>query len=114
MEKTHRNNGRRRQTVVANMTEGTIAPIQSQPTPAQAMPEFVRLPRTGTKEFYTDLNRSAINSVILPTAQNGNKPPVKSVCLRNPGSARGIRLVHLASLLNYVHQCGSGLEGGSR
>ena len=28
---------------------------------------------------------------------------VKTVCLRRPGAAKGARLVHLDSLLNYLH-----------
>jgi hypothetical protein len=28
---------------------------------------------------------------------------IKTVCLRRPGAAKGARLVHLASLLDYLH-----------
>ena len=67
------------------------------------LPEFIRLPRGGTRDPITGLSRSALNSLILPSNGNGFKPPVKSVCLRKHGAARGIRLIVLKSLLAYIH-----------
>jgi hypothetical protein len=43
-----------------------------------------------------------MNSLILPCATNGNRPPVKSVVLRRRGCLRGIRLVDAQSLIGYL------------
>jgi hypothetical protein len=59
-------------------------------------PEFIRLPKPGTLCAWTGLSRSKMWS-LLETA------PIKTVCLRRPGAAKGARLVHLDSLLNYLH-----------
>jgi hypothetical protein len=86
-----------------------VAPVAA---PANAVhpirPEFIRLPKSGLCPW-TGLSRAKLNQLILPTASNGHKPPVKSVCLRKPGAIKGARLVHLSSLLAYLH---SNSEGG--
>jgi hypothetical protein len=66
-----------------------------------APPEFVRLPSRG-REHHTGLSRSFLNGLILPCEANGNRPPVRSICLRKPGRARGVRLIHLKSLLDWI------------
>lgn len=68
-------------------------------------PEFIRLPAVGTRCRYTGLSRSGLNNLILPTAANGYKPPVRSVCVRRRGAVRGTRLVVYASLLEYLNSC---------
>ena len=70
-------------------------------TAGKPLPEFVRLPRSGP-EYYTGLTRSTLNNLILPSEANGYRPPVRSVCLRKPGRARGVRLIHLDSLLTWI------------
>ena len=45
-------------------------------------PEFVRLPRAGQRCPLTGLSRSAINTLVLPTAENHFQPPVRSFVLR--------------------------------
>jgi hypothetical protein len=78
----------------------------SLPDAAQAaLPEFIRLPLRG-REHHTGLCRSFINQLILPSAANGNCPPVRSICLRKEGRARGVRLVHLHSLLGWIESQG--------
>ncbi|HEY5909184.1 MAG TPA: hypothetical protein VJA21_01125 [Verrucomicrobiae bacterium] len=76
------------------------------PDPAQppARPEFLRLPKPGLLCPYTGLTRSAINELILPTPRNGNKPPVRSFCLRQRGAKTGIRLVDYDSISAYIRQ----------
>ena len=64
--------------------------------PAGFRPEFCRLPKPGTLGPWTGLSRSKMWQ-LLETA------PIKTVCLRRPGAAKGARLVHLESLLNYLH-----------
>lgn len=67
-------------------------------------PEFIRLPRPGTRCPYTGLTRSGLNNLILPCALNGHRPPVRSVCLRQRGAVRGTRLINYDSLLSYLYQ----------
>jgi hypothetical protein len=78
---------------VAVPTNAALSPIQ---------PEFVRLPKPGTLCPWTGLSRAKMNELILPCAVNEFHAPVKSVCLRRPGAAKGARLVSLASLLGYL------------
>jgi len=66
-------------------------------------PEFIRLPKPGTLCNWTGLSRAKMWEVV----QTGK---VKTVSLRRPGAAKGARLVHLASLLQYLH---SRAEGGT-
>jgi len=66
-----------------------------------ALPAYVRLP-SGGQEHYSGLCRSFLSGVILPTEENGHNPPVRSICLRKPGRARGVRLIHLQSLLDWI------------
>ncbi|HUJ12063.1 MAG TPA: hypothetical protein VL171_18800 [Verrucomicrobiae bacterium] len=67
-------------------------------------PEFCRLPKVGTLCPYTGLTRSKMNELILPCPQNGHKPPVRSLLLRQPGKARGCRLIVFKSLIEYLHR----------
>jgi hypothetical protein len=89
--------------------QATIAPVIAIPANTAAVqPEFIRLPKTGLCPW-TGLSRAKLNELILPTLANGNKPPVKSVCLRKPGASKGARLIHLQSLLAYLR---ANMEGG--
>ena len=64
--------------------------------PAGFRPEFIRLPKPSTLCPWTGLSRSKMWQVL----EGGH---VKTVCLRRPGAAKGARLVHLESLLSYLH-----------
>lgn len=80
----------------------TIAPVT--PLPNQfPKPEFIRLPIKGRCP-YTGLTRYYFYQLIQPTNENGYNPPVKSVSLRLKGQARGVRLVHYDSLLEYLYE----------
>jgi len=46
--------------------------------------------------------RSALNGLILPNADNGFRPPVKSFVLRRRGARTGIRLIDYESLVSYI------------
>jgi hypothetical protein len=70
------------------------------PTPK---PEFIRLPLAGSACSYTGLKRSKLNELVLPCQANGFKPQVRSVCLRQRGAKKGIRLVHYQSLMDYLY-----------
>jgi len=64
----------------------------------------IRMPRSGQKCPYTGLSRSSLYKLTVPSKDNGNCPPVKSICLRNRGSFRGIRLISYESLCDYLNQ----------
>lgn len=66
-------------------------------------PEFLRLPKSGTLCPLTGLGRSFINGLILPTEENGHRPPVKSISLRKRGAQKGVRLVVYDSLMAHLH-----------
>lgn len=63
------------------------------------IPSFIRLPAERERCPWTGLSRGTMNMLVL-----GEKPAVRSVVLRQPGSKRGVRLIHLASLLAYLHR----------
>ena len=48
------------------------------------------------------MTRSALNALILPTADNGFHPPVRSFVLRRRGARTGIRLIDYDSLVSYI------------
>lgn len=55
------------------------------------------------------MSRSGLNALILPTTENGFKPPVRSFVLRKKGAKTGIRLVDYADLVRLIreHQQGA-------
>src|SRR5436305_15044328 len=67
-------------------------------------PEFVPLPSAGIIEPNSGLKRGKPCQLILPCASNDGKPPVKSVSLRPRHCQKGKRLIHLPSLLEYLHK----------
>jgi hypothetical protein len=48
------------------------------------------------------MTRSSLNGLILASAANGFKPPVRSFCLRKKGAKTGIRLVDYESLASFI------------
>lgn len=66
-------------------------------------PEFIRLPLHGPCPW-TGLTRAKLNQLVLPCAANNFRAPVRSVSLAPPGKAKGVRLIHLASLLAHLHE----------
>ena len=83
-----------------NITTETIQIPPRIQTPAE--PEFIRLPPPGVRCPFTGLSRSALNELILPTAQNDFTPQVRSFCLRKRGAKTGIRLLDFASLKAHI------------
>jgi len=83
----------------------TVTPVAA-PDPVEKFfqPEWIRLPKSGRLCPHSALSRSKINELILPSALNNYRPPVRSACLRRPGALRGSRLIHLQSLLEYIDQ----------
>ena len=73
-------------------------------------PEFIRLPKSGTRCPHTGLSRSKMNQLVLPCKENDFKPPVESKVLRKRGTIRGTRLIVFDSLMEYLN----GLDDGGR
>lgn len=69
---------------------------------ATVPPEFIRLPRGGTRCPFSSLSRSTLNNLILPTVSNNHRPPVESKILRQPGKLTGVRLIVWRSLMDYL------------
>ena len=67
-------------------------------------PEFVRLPKSGTRCPHTGLSRSKLNQLVLPCKENDFKPPVESKSVRSRGTIRGARIIVFDSLINYLRQ----------
>jgi len=82
----------------------SLLPQPGAPVTGNRLPEFLRLPKSGTCCPITGLSRSAMNALIL-----GPQPAVRSACLRRPGALRGIRLIPTRDMLDYLN---SQIEGG--
>jgi hypothetical protein len=83
----------------------TAAPIEVPPQIAGACrftPETIRLPKVGGHDPYFGLTRSFINALVLPTAENKFKPPVRSFVIRRRGAKTGVRLVDYQSLRDFI------------
>ena len=95
--------------------ERTAAPLEV-PTAAQLLsrPEFIRLPKPNALCPYTGLSRSYADGLILPTAANSHKPPVRSFVLRKRGAKSGVRLIDYASLRKFILANVEETGGGTR
>jgi hypothetical protein len=76
----------------------TCPPVP-EPAPAggEIVPLWIRLPRPGEAEPRTGLTRGVI-------ARLCNEGKVKGISLADEGKKRGVRLVSLASLLEYLER----------
>lgn len=91
--------------MITHDSEATTAPLEIPPRSASINPaqiEFLRLPPVGQRCPVTGMSRAALNGLILPSEANGNKPPVKSFCLRQRGAKTGIRLIDYQSLRQHL------------
>lgn len=70
-------------------------------TATRQNPEWIRLPKKGRCP-YTQLSRATICRLILPSADNSHRPPVRSISLRARGAVRGTRLISYDSLMDYI------------
>jgi len=82
-------------------------------TATPIFPEWIRLPKSGQLCPWTGLSRSKLNELVLPTAGNNRKAPVRSICLRKKGAQKGCRLIYLKSLLDYLEAQGREQSEGS-
>lgn len=71
------------------------------------LPAYVRMPQPGNAEALTGLRRGALYEL----AKEGK---IKTATIRRKGSMRGIRLVHVESLLAYVASCADTPEENER
>jgi len=78
--------------------------------PADSFPAFVRLPRSGSRCPVSNLTRTAVDQLVRPQPYNNFRPPVKSRVLKARNAARGIRLVEVKSLLDYINRLPDGAE----
>lgn len=92
-------------TVTAKIEPATTAPVEIPPRSTSINPaqiEFLRLPPVGQRCPVTGMSRAALNGLILPSAANDHKPPVKSFCIRQRGARTGIRIISYESLRNFI------------
>ena len=82
----------------------TIAPVKAT-EPINIKPEFIRLPKPGMRCPWTGLSRGKMNQIVLPCKENGYKPPVRSVSIRQRGQKFAVRLVFFDSLIEYLKSC---------
>ena len=66
-------------------------------------PEFIRLPKPGTRCPLSGLSRTSLGELTIPGPANDYKPPVKSHLLKKRGAVRGIRLINYDSLMEYLN-----------
>jgi hypothetical protein len=95
---------------LADAGRTNCAPVTAPVNAVFSRPEFIRLPKTGTACSFTGLSRSTLNSLILPCAANGFKPPVRSYALRAHGRLKGIRLIDYESLCSFIREHANGFE----
>jgi hypothetical protein len=73
-------------------------------------PDYVRLPPHGKIEFQSQLNRSALERLVLPGPTNNFDPPVQSKLFNPSGGKRWVRLIVYQSLMDYLDKLPSGFE----
>jgi hypothetical protein len=69
----------------------------------EKLPVWIRLPRPGDRCPFTGLSRSFLAELVRPCERNGYKPPVEAKKIDRNGSNRGVLLVNLKSLLDYIN-----------
>jgi hypothetical protein len=69
------------------------------PTIQAARPEWVRMPKPGAVCPWSGLGRSHLYALI-------GEGKIKTVSLRREGTARGVRLIHLQSVLDLISRDG--------
>src|ERR1700737_2512049 len=89
---------------------GTTMYIEVPETPADKFPAFIRLPRSGSRCPVSNLSRTAMDQVVRPQLCNHFRPPVKRRVLKARNATRGVRLVEVKSLLDYINNLPDGAE----
>jgi hypothetical protein len=68
--------------------------------------EYIRLPKGKERDPHTGLSRSTLDRLVRPQPCNEFRPLVESRVVNvrgNPATKRGIRLIRLQSLLDYLN-----------
>lgn len=76
--------------------------LESSATTTSATPVFIRLPKPAQRCIYTGLSRSTLSELVVPSKANGFHPPVSSHVVRGKAATRGIRLIRLDALIQYL------------
>jgi len=71
-----------------------------------ARPEFVRMPKPGAVCQWTGLGRSYLY-------QLANEGKIKTLSLRKRGAARGVRLIRLDSVFEYLEKLAAEQDGAA-
>ena len=85
-------------------TSGSYYGAQEASASGSYLPEFLRLPRAGSRDPHFSLSRSMWNQLILPCEANGYRPPIKSFSLRRKGTLKGVRIISAPSALDYFRK----------
>ncbi len=92
-------------TTIARLTRSDGSVERVQLTIPQGPIKFLRLPPPGQLCPITGLSRAYLNGLILETAQNNFKPPVRSFVLKGrPDCKRGVRLVEAEDLFRFIRE----------
>lgn len=71
--------------------------------PVKSAPICIRLPKTNGEECpWTGLSRSQLKALVIPSEDNGYKPPVKSIVYTDHRGNVRLRLIHFQSLVDYI------------
>jgi len=68
------------------------------------MDDWIRLPKDQEKCPYTGLSRSTLNEILTETDPLTGEKLVKSLVKIKPGAKRGIKLINLESVLDYLEK----------
>ena len=85
-------------------TRQMVSSTNEVPTDQNSSSKFIRLPKSGEVCPCCGLSRSKLNQLILPNDRNGHSPPVRSKVVCAPGKRRGVRLIDLQSLMDYLEK----------
>jgi hypothetical protein len=80
---------------------------------SQIIPEYTRLPKAGKREPFTQLSRATLDRLVRAQPCNNFRPPVASKTVRvrgNRATGRGVRLISLKSLLDYLGRQPAGVS----
>ena len=70
--------------------------------PNPARPDFIRLPKPGSRCPFTGLSRTTLCELTVPSEANDFKPPVPSHLVKGISATRGVRLIELEALIGYL------------
>src|SRR5204863_2181433 len=90
----------RKQTTAKTCSE--IIKIPAVAVGAADKPEFIRLPRPGTRCVHTGLSRTGLAELAIPSKANNHRPRVRAVEIRKRGTVRGVWLIRYDSLMHYL------------